>query len=490
MKGVVKEKPVTAVMRQALETMPDETKFGETVRLAEVYFPQSHLKALHPDVVVVTGMRGAGKTFWWSALQQEPVRELMRERHERTRISGKTELRTGFGARSDIEKYPSKDVLKRLLERGVVDARMLWRTVQAWQLAPTKHALRQQRDWQSRTTFVRENPELIDRMFAKCDEQLESKDRYVVVLYDALDRSTDDWQSMYRIIRGLLQTALDMRSYRRIRVKMFLRTDQFTPSAIGGFPDASKLLASAVELNWPRRELYGLLWHLLGNSGDSPEKIRSLLCDGQVDLSDVHCGVWQVPMELVFDDVCQRRVFHRIAGQWMGRDRRRGFPYTWIPNHLGDTEGKVSPRSFIAALRAAAKNSFEQHPNHEYALHYDSIKLGVQSASKDRVAELGEDYPWVDRLLRDLERMTVPCRFRDIEKRWVERKTLTRLRENIEEQDVKLPPSSIDDGAEGVRADLEALSVFQRMHDGRVNIPDVFRVGYRLGRKGGVRPVR
>ena len=60
----------------------------------------------------------------------------------------------------------------------------------------------------------------------------------------------------------------------------------------------------------------------------------------------------------------------------------------------------------------------------------------------------------------------------------------------MQQEDVKLPPCGIDEGAEGARRDLEALSIFQRMHDGRVNIPDVFRVGYGLGRRGGVRPVR
>jgi hypothetical protein len=55
---------------------------------------------------------------------------------------------------------------------------------------------------------------------------------------------------------------------------------------------------------------------------------------------------------------------------------------------------------------------------------------------------------------------------------------------------VKLPPRHIDQGPDGVRRDLEALRVFYRLLDGRVNIPDVFRVGYGLGRKGGVKPVK
>ena len=332
-------------------------------------------------------------------------------------------------------------------------------------------------------------------MFAERDDALEREGRHLVVIYDALDRSADDWQTMYRIIRGLLQTALDMRGYRRIRVKMFLRTDQFEPAEVGDFPDASKVLSSAVQLNWPRQELYGLLWHLLGNASGASEEMRTIMCEsrireGQADLFAAGpSNTWRVPDTLLFDEARQRRMFRQIAGDWMGQDRRRGYPYAWIPNHLSDTEGKVSPRSFIAALQAAAENSRERHPDHKYALHYDSIKHGVQRASEIRVNELREDYPWVDLLLRDLQGMVVPCGFVDFERRWEEGNTLSRLRNDIAQKDVKLPPSRIDDGAEGVRRDLETLSVFQRMHDGRVNIPDVFRIGYRLGRKGGVRPV-
>ncbi len=62
-----------------------------------------------------------------------------------------------------------------------------------------------------------------------------------------------------------------------------------------------------------------------------------------------------------------------------------------------------------------------------------------------------------------------------------------RLVEEANQDEVKLPPRRIDRGADGVR---ESLGVFYRMHDGRVNIPDVFRVGYGLGRRGGVKPIR
>ena len=55
--------------RDALAALPGETSYGETPAPEHVYLPRSHLKALDLDALLVTGMRGAGKTFWWSALQ-------------------------------------------------------------------------------------------------------------------------------------------------------------------------------------------------------------------------------------------------------------------------------------------------------------------------------------------------------------------------------------------------------------------------------------
>ena len=98
----------------------------------------------------------------------------------------------------------------------------------------------------------------------------------------------------------------------------------------------------------------------------------------------------------------------------MGLGPKRGFPYTWIPNHLADTEGRVSPRSFLAALRKAVEDTDDEHPEHSCALHYDSIKRGVQEASKIRVSEIQEDYPWMHRALTPLAGMYVPCAFEEI----------------------------------------------------------------------------
>lgn len=474
------------VARAALAGLPEGTSYDESPAPEEVYLPPSHLKAMDPNNMLVTGMRGAGKTFWWAALQQAAVRKLIGQT-VRSALSESTEIRTGFGIRPALEQYPDKDVLRALMLKGV-EPRLIWRTVQAWQLAGVDHPIRCEETWQARATYVGGNPEVTAQLFQEADAKFDQSGVFLLVLFDALDRCSDDWKDMYRLIRGLMQTALEMRSYRRLRVKMFLRSDQVDETRIADFPDASKVLSSSVELGWPARELYGLLWHNLIN-GCTGEVFRTFLGRRNWTSTVVdERSLYPVPRQLIANDESQREKFHGMTGKWMGRNARRGFPYTWIPNHLGDAEKRVSPRSFLKALRTAAEDTAEVHPGHPHALHFDSIKRGVQAASGIRVAELREDYPWVHLVLEPLAGMTVPCKFEEIEERWSQQHVLERLTEDVEQNEVKLPPLHIDDRANGVRQDLQTLGMFLRLPDGRVNIPDVFRVGYGLGRKGGVRP--
>ncbi|MCC6156591.1 MAG: hypothetical protein IT350_00965 [Deltaproteobacteria bacterium] len=338
---------------------------------------------------------------------------------------------------------------------------------------------------------MKQQPEWIERFLYDRDRTFESEGKSWVILFDALDRTASDWPTMNELVRGLLQAVLDLRPYRRLRAKCFLRTDQLNESEVATFPDASKLMAEKAELDWPANELYGLLFQYMGNARDGAFRkaieSESWFKWPQIEGTDESVA-WLPPSSLRHDAELQRRVVHTITGPWMGRDRRRGDPYTWIPNHLADSQGKTSPRSFLAALRHAADETSKQYPEHEYALHYESIKRGVQKASEIRVRELREDYPWVDTLMKPLRGKVVPCDFAEIESVWDE--VLMELRSRVEQQVERLPPAQLAAGAEGVRRDLENLGIFFRIKDGRVNVPDVYRLSYNIGRKGGVPPVR
>ena len=427
-------------------------------------------------------MRGAGKTFWWSALQDPYVRGLVGEQAGRlpsrdtTVLNENTVVRAGFGERPALDRYPNKDVVVRMMKAGV-DPRTIWRTVQAWQLLESceeDHPLRQYSSWEERTRYVANHPEATERFFQDRDDEFEWKGIYFLILFDALDRCADEWSDMYRAIRGLLQTTLELRSYRWLRAKVFLRSDQAEESKVVDFPDSSKVLAAAVELNWPRHELYGLLWHCLVN-GASSDVFHRLLAENPWTPTIVNDQkLYAVPRQLVADESRQREAFSAISGPFMGRDRRRGIPYTWITNHLEDTRGRASPRSFLAALRTAAADTTNRQPEHGYALHYESIKRGVREASRIRIRELQEDYPWVHTVLESLKGMVVPCTFDAIAGQWRRDRILERLASDVSRDGRSLPPQCMERGTDGVRDDsrvpgrLHANAGRPNQHSGRL----------------------
>ena len=483
--------------RSELADLPADTSFGTTPTLRDVYLPRSHLKALHPDNPLVTGMRGAGKTFWWRALQDPQVRALVAKHAERPRPTGatvsdrNTVVRAGFGDRPAPEQYPNKEAVLRLMNAGV-HPRAIWRTVQAWQLLPhgeDDHPLRRHTSWEARVDYVAENPEATERLFQERDDEFASKGTCFLILFDALDRCADDWKDMNRAIVGLLQATRELRSYRWLRAKVFLRSDLIDESTGAELLDVSKVFSAPVELTWPRHELYGLVWHHLGNR-EGGSVFRRLFGGDQwtSTIIDGH-ELYEAPRRLIADESHQRERFGAVAGPAMGSDRRHGMAYTWIANHLADAKGRASPRSFLAALRAAAVDTASRKPEHGYALHHESVRRGVLHGSTTRLGELLEDYPWLHTVLGSLKGMVVPCAFDEIAEQWRRERVLERLTDAAGEDDVKLPPRHLDRGADGIREDLESLGIFHRMRDDRVNIPDVFRVGVGLGRRGGVKPI-
>ena len=514
-------------MRQALIDLPGETSQGSQPPLEHIYISQFHIRAIEPDSLLVIGPRGSGKTFWWSALQNKNARRLLNNHPDLSMLHAETEVRAGFGVKSGTgttstsDEYPDKYVLQNLLEEGI-EPQIIWRTVLAWHLAPDSHSLRAQNSWSERVKYIIQNKENIHRLFEQRNDEFDRKKIDFLILFDDLDRCADDWKTTYSIIRGLLQVALWVFPYKRIRMKIFLRPDQFDEYEIANFSNAFKVVRSAVELLWPQNQLYSLLWHRLGNSKKSGEFFRKFLQKEEWKYFPIDGNrLFFVPHDGIFRRDIQREKFHTIAGEWMGIDPKRGFPYTWIPDHLADANGQISPRSFLAALRAAAEDTRDQHQDCKNALHYDSIKRSMQEASRIRKDELQKNYLWADKALESLRGKVVPCDFEEIAECWKKNKIFGNLIQRIAQGEIRRPPSHFKkrqlslfseedldaanpapppeeglppphfrEGIEGVRQDIESLGIFQRMEDGRVNIPDVFRIAYGIGRMGGVKPVR
>lgn len=477
----------TAFRDFILSSLPDDTSLhGQAPQGSHIYLPATHVKALHPNTMLIEGGRGAGKSFWWAVLQNPAYRAVISPQSE---LNQSTLVSIGFGESPKPRDYPSKDTLLYLLEKKI-EPRNIWRTIVFFHIASNQAptGFTELSSWERRIDWVHQNPEDVESLLFKIDEDLDQTNNYHLVLFDALDRTADDWTSLNALVRGLLQVVLDFRPYKRLRLKVFARPDQLEDPSVRSFPDASKVMSNKVDLSWSRRDLYGLLWQYLANGSEAAFRGGcSKLLPSTQWLE--RAGVWLVPDAIAANEDNQKLIFSAIAGQWMGANARRGYSYSWLPSHLADARGAVSPRSFLAAIRHAAQDSVNR-PRQEFALHYESIKKGVQEASKIRVREVEEDYPWIATLFSPLKGLSVPCTIEDIQSRWESDGTLQKLEVNIASASVRLPPVKITQGALGVLQDLRELGFIEQLKDMRINLPDVYRVGYGLGRRGGVKPVR
>ena len=91
-------------------------------------------------------------------------------------------------------------------------------------------------------------------------------------------------------------------------------------------------------------------------------------------------------------------------------------------------------------------------------------------------------------LMEPLKGLVIPCDFSEVANRWELASVIDKVRREVPEG--ALLPKHVDEGIEGLRTDLADLALFSLQKDGRVNMPDVYRVGFGLGRRGGVKPIR
>lgn len=492
----------TRLRHAVADGLPQIDHAGASARQlpALTYVPPSHAKALDPESSVVEGIRGAGKSFWWAALTSEQHRKFLATAFPDAHIAPGTLIRQGFGDATGSQDAPSKDVLARLFLQSK-NARTIWRAVIAHQLgfpAPfPQEAPADQGIWAARTAWVQQNPESFDGLLLAVDSRLHGAGETMLVLFDALDRLAETWADIRPLARGLLQVAQDMRATRSVRLKVFVRPDMLEDKDIVGFPDSSKLLARRANLSWRKVDLYSLFFQCVGNEAQGGELFRALTLK-TLKLSWAKAdSLWLLPRDLRGDEDLQEKLFETLAGKAMSSSPtglKRGKPYKWAVNHLQDGRDQVSPRSFCEALRKAAALSLSDFAGHELPLHFKSIQAGVQAASSVRVDELvREDYPWLNRVMTPLRgELTVPCSPNDITAIWQRNGVLASLGDAMDDASmfVKLPPQHLADGEVGVLQDLELLGVIQRLSDGRIQMPDVYRIAFGLGRRGGVKPLK
>jgi hypothetical protein len=250
----------------------------------KTFYPVAeHSRALDPDVALVVGSRGSGKSELFRAV----VRERLLPAIARVcggQLSRLAPQQIDWVAGHPLDReFPDMAGLRRFFSehRSDQDASVdLWRAYLLRVLCGHLDLS----GFKSRSVFdsqgadvdaivrgfgdLRNEPVLaLDRL----DQTLEDNQRWIIVGYDELDVVGGyDWHAMVQSIHGLISFwANNARRWKRIRPKIFLRTDLFRRHAQSFGADLIKLAANRAEITWSDRNLYGMLVKRLANTSQS-----------------------------------------------------------------------------------------------------------------------------------------------------------------------------------------------------------------------------
>lgn len=434
-----------------------------------------HERAMDRRVLVVRGERGAGKTALFQLLhavqrQNIPLSKIVQGAPDGRRIDGFAEQGTahppadvveqfaaGAGA-DDVRAFWLGHLVGRLSAEGVGKTEHPSVFFNAYTPAPT-----------TPSRWVPQARASLADLYAWLDAVERASGETCFVVYDHLDRiGTIDRRVREKVSAGLLGLWLSLsQRYSRIHGKVLLREDLFQ-ATLTSFADATKLEARSVRLDWNAGRLLALLVRRFAADG----KLRQWLEEvAHMELSRSKYLGWMPPAEL--DERGQRNFGTSLVGPYMGAGPTKGFSHTWLINHLQDAHLRVAPRSLLALVRGAAELALDRGPGASYRrlLVPTELQQSLEKASLRRVSELKEDYPVVGRLegLRDA--------------------TLFLSRREVVQA---LGSVKLEDGfqhdAEGAFEELVRIGVLAD-RGGRMDVPDVYRYGFGIKRKGGTRRV-
>ncbi len=450
--------------------------------------------ALDPNTLLILGGRGVGKTELFRLLAIPSGRESLVESlgiRSLPALSQTTWI-AGFGRTSKVGKrFPAPESIEAQMENAKnIEWRSFW-------IGLILGSLLQQEDFKLKDFLVQElgaetvkvlgddlslisiwkpivdrDLERLNSVLDKLDRKLVETNDWLFITYDELDRLVASYTALASPIRELLAMWLDRwRRWDRIRPKIFLRTDLFREDFLS-FPDASKLQAHLVKLEWKHSWLYQLLVKRLANSSNEMrsylQNIPELIVENKIGL-----GWTATSNEKLFEELIETMI-----GKYMGANARKGITYRWIPNHLQDASGRIAPRSFLKLFALAAQSRIEKISADEQnlmLLQPGDLQGALMNTSEDRIRELQEEYPWLESLKTSLIGLTAP-----IEKEIF----LERIKSTIWIPE-KQPPIT---NPEGILQYLLQLGVVEnRRTDGRINMPEIYLYGFKVKRKGGVK---
>jgi hypothetical protein len=470
----------------------------DTNRFPKTFHPiAEHARAFDPNVVLVIGPRGAGKSELFRAAVElnllpaiqrclPDIRLSLPEGQHVQWLAGYPAASetpdshgfAGFLNRHQDDRYATASlwfaylvrVLQKELKSG--DSKTLKSLLAPAGAEPDKV-------YEAFRGFSGNEPLLaLDRL----DKRLQQDGGYLFIGYDELDTlGAGDWQTMKPAISGLVAFWAEYtRRWQRIRAKIFLRTDLFQRYATEGGADLAKLAANRVELVWSDHNLYGMLLKRIANTSndlyeyikDSPRNKIAFSSDGQLGY---------VPVVADREDI--RPIIDRLIGSYMGRNAKKGFTYRWLVDHIRDGVGRALPRPLVRLVEVAAEiqNVSSREAGWPHLIVPTSLRKALDTVSGDQVTHSRDEWPWLDGLKERIKDVVVPCDRKDFEHR------LARDWNGKWGKSDVAPVRPPVENARDLVDYLVEVGILRDRSKGRLDAVDLFLAGLGLKRKGGVR---
>ncbi|MEI8373240.1 MAG: hypothetical protein WCJ35_10460 [Planctomycetota bacterium] len=466
-------------------------------RFPKTFHPiAEHVRAFDPNVVLVIGPRGAGKSeLFRAAVELKLLPAIERCLPEIRPFLARTQQVQWFAGYPIGSEFPDARGFAAFLRECENDreaAFKLWfaylvRVLQGELRCRDSETLRSllnpdggepNKVYEAFCSFSGNEPLLaLDRL----DKDLQQNDRYLFVGYDELDTlGANDWQTMSAAIRGLIAFwSAYTRRWQRIRAKVFLRTDLFHRYATEGGGDLAKLAANRVELVWSDRNLYAMLLKRIVNSSDELYRHIKEAPRNKIEFFD-DPALGHVPRITDSEDI--RPIIDRLIGQYMGSNVKKGLTYRWLINHVRDGFGRALPRPLVRLVEVAADIQIgsSRAAGWPRLILPTSMGRALDKVSVEQVQHSLDEWPWLDGLKKRIKSAIVPCHRKRLEHlltedwdgRWGD--TAAAIRPPVE-------------NARDLIDYLVEVGILRARSDGRLDAADLFLAGLGLKRKGGVR---
>ncbi|EPG3323471.1 TPA: hypothetical protein N2A03_005869 [Pseudomonas aeruginosa] len=476
-------------LRDAIRAIPGDASndaVGSNVaKVDELFAPESHSVALDPMTPIVVGARGSGKSFWSGVLGQKSTLTAASLAYPKLELN-RLDVRfgyTGLPAEGGVSSEAVENLVKS--PAGIEDAKIFWWATIINAINGSKGAseslsqcIKAASDWEAREALIQ-----------TYETTLRAQGRLLLIVYDAVDTVAKSWARRRVLTEALFEVVWAMRAFSNIKIKLFIRPDQIDDDSLR-FVELPKLRAGAVRLNWQSTDLYGLLFSRLALSANKEvnSSFDNLLrrCSlPSVEPNSVITRRWS----LVRDESDQKILMTAMAGPFMGSGvhaYKKGITYDWPLKHSADAFSEVTPRSFLRLMISAAKHG--SVPD-DKVFSPEGIRHGLREASKTRVDQLHQEFPWIKGVLAPMAGLLLPQDESGVFSVWKRANTVNNLVADAEKHEYLSPFRSDDEKSElSLFVALEEIGVMHRRKDGRLDMPDLFRVAAKLLKKGGIAP--